>query len=40
MIDTFIDQLKQLNPNEYDPDVDSTLSSLKGFLLITFLLRK
>jgi hypothetical protein len=26
----FIDQLKQPNPNEYNPDVDSTLSSLKG----------
>jgi hypothetical protein len=26
----FIDQLKQPNPNELNPDVDSTLSSLKG----------
>ncbi|CAF4467057.1 unnamed protein product, partial [Rotaria sp. Silwood2] len=25
----FIDQLKQLNPNEYNPDVDNTLSSLQ-----------
>ncbi len=30
---TFIDQLKLLNPNEHNPDVDSTLSTLKGKII-------
>ncbi|CAF1511476.1 unnamed protein product, partial [Adineta steineri] len=28
----FIDQLKQLNPNEYNPNMDSTLSSLQALM--------
>jgi hypothetical protein len=34
MTGIFIEQLKQLNLNEYNPDVDSTLSTLQGMIFI------